>query len=240
MIEKILTYFQNSEEKKLIRTAFDIAQKAHEGQKRKSGELYIQHPLNVALTLAKMNLDIETITASLLHDVAEDTSYNLNNIEKQFGKTISFLVNGATKLNKIKHDGAKGKAENLRKMFLAMAQDIRVVLIKLVDRYHNMQTLDALPEKDQKRIALETLEIYAPIAYRLGMGELKGQLEDLAFKYLNPEEYKRLENEMAEIYEIHKNYIKKLEPILRELLKKEKIVPLEINARTKHFYSFSS
>ncbi|MEK7178224.1 MAG: RelA/SpoT family protein, partial [Patescibacteria group bacterium] len=237
MLEKILTYFQNFEEKALIKAAFDIAQKAHKGQKRKSGELYIQHPLNVALTLAKMNLDIETIAASLLHDVAEDTPHNLNDIEKQFGKTISFLVNGVTKLNKIKHGSAKGKAENLRKMFLAMAQDIRVVLIKLVDRYHNMQTLDALPEKDQKRIALETLEIYAPIAHRLGMGELKGQLEDLAFKYLYPEEYKRLENEVAKIYEMHRNYIKKLEPILRELLKKEKVVPLEINARTKHFYS---
>ncbi|MDP1890387.1 MAG: HD domain-containing protein, partial [Gemmatimonadaceae bacterium] len=237
MLEKILTYFQNFEEKALIKAAFDIAQKAHKGQKRKSGELYIQHPLNVALTLAKMNLDIETIAASLLHDVAEDTPHNLNDIEKQFGKTISFLVNGVTKLNKIKHGSAKGKAENLRKMFLAMAQDIRVVLIKLVDRYHNMQTLDALPEKDQKRIALETLEIYAPIAHRLGMGELKGQLEDLAFKYLYPEEYKRLENEVAERYETRKNYIKKLEPIIRELLKKEKVFPLEINARTKHFYS---
>src|SRR3989344_2979774 len=237
MIEKILTYFQNSEEKKLIRTAFDIAQKAHEGQKRKSGELYIQHPLNVALTLAKMNLDIETITASLLHDVAEDTSYNLNNIEKQFGKTISFLVNGATKLNKIKHDGAKGKAENLRKMFLAMAQDIRVVLIKLVDRYHNMQTLDALPEKDQKRIALETLEIYAPIAYRLGMGELKDQLEDLAFKYLHPEKYEWLKNEVTGKYETHKAHINKLRPVIYEIFKNEEIVPLEVHARTKHFYS---
>jgi len=237
MIEKILTYFQNSEEKMLIKAAFDIAQKAHDGQKRKSGEPYIQHPLNVALTLAKMNLDIETITASLLHDVAEDTPYNLNDIEKQFGKTIYFLVNGVTKLNKIKHGSTKGKVENLRKMFLAMAQDIRVVLIKLVDRYHNMQTLNALPEKNQKRIASETLKIYAPIAHRLGMGELKGQLEDLAFKYLYPEEYKRLENEVAKIYEIHKNYIRKLEPILRELLKKEKVVPLEINARAKHFYS---
>ena len=131
----------------------------------------------------------------------------------------------------------KEKRENLIKLFLVTAKDVRTVLIKLADRYHNMQTLDALPEKDQKRIALETLEIYAPIAHRLGMGELKGQLEDLAFKYLHPEEYKRLENEVAEIYETHKNYIKKLEPMLRELLGKEKVVPLEINARAKHFYS---
>ncbi len=132
---------------------------------------------------------------------------------------------------------SKEKTENLIKLFLATAKDVRTVLIKLADRYHVMQTLDALAEKDQKRIALETLEIYAPIAHRLGMGELKGQLEDLAFKYLYPEEYKRLENEVAGIYEMHKNYIKKLQPILYELLKKEKIIPLEINARAKHLYS---
>ncbi|MCX6813760.1 MAG: TGS domain-containing protein [Candidatus Azambacteria bacterium] len=129
------------------------------------------------------------------------------------------------------------KSENLIKLFLAEAKNIRVVLMKLADRYHNMQTLGALTEKDQKKIALETLEIYAPIAHRLGMGELKGQLEDLAFKYLYPEEYKRLENEVAGIFEMRKNYVRKLEPVLRELLKKEKVVPLEINTRAKHFYS---
>ena len=131
----------------------------------------------------------------------------------------------------------KEKRENLIKLFLVTAKDIKTVLIKLADRYQVMQTLGTLPEKDQKRIALETLEIYAPIAQRLGMGELKGQLEDLAFKYLYPEEYKHLENEVAGRYETHKNYIKKLEPILRELLKKEKVIPLEINTRAKHFYS---
>ena len=131
----------------------------------------------------------------------------------------------------------KEKRENLIKLFLVTAKDIKTVLIKLADRYQVMQTLGTLQQKDQKRIASETLEIYAPIAHRLGMGELKGQLEDLAFKYLYPEEYQRLENEVAKIYEMHKNYIKKLEPILRKLLKKEKVVPLEINARAKHFYS---
>ncbi len=131
----------------------------------------------------------------------------------------------------------KEKTENLIKLFLVTAKDIKTVLIKLVDRYHNIQTLDALPEKDQKMIALETLEIYAPVANRLGMGELKGQLEDLAFKYLYPEEYARLENEMAERYETHKNYIKKLTPVIYEILKNEKIIPLEINARAKYFYS---
>ncbi len=237
MLKKILTYFQNPEEKKLIKAAHELAWKAHRDQKRESGEPYIQHPLNVALALTKMNLDTETVAAALLHDVVEDTKYTLNDIEASFGKTIAFLVNGVTKLDKIKYSGVEGKAENLRKMFLAMAQDIRVVLIKLADRYHNMLTLDALEISDQKKIALETLEIYAPIANRLGMGELKGQLEDLAFKYLYPEEYHRLENEMAERYETHKNYIKKLTPVIGEILKKENVIPLEINARAKYLYS---
>ncbi|MDO8591140.1 MAG: RelA/SpoT family protein [bacterium] len=237
MLEKILTYFQNSEERALIKSAYELAWKAHRDQKRESGEPYIQHPLSVALSLTKMNLDIETITAALLHDVVEDSEYTLSDIEAQFGKAVAFLVNGVTKLNKIQYTGVEGRAENLRKMFLAMAQDIRVVLIKLSDRYHNMLTLDALEKPDQKRIALETLEIYAPLANRLGMGELKGQLEDLAFKHLYPEEYDRLENEVSEKYETRKNYIKKLTPVIYEILKKENVTPLEINARAKYFYS---
>lgn len=139
-------------------------------------------------------------------------------------------------LKKLMHK-QKEKKENLIKLFLVTAKDIKTVLIKLADRYHVMQTLGALPEKDQKRIALETMEIYAPIAHRLGMGELKGQLEDLAFEYLYPEEYQRLENEVAARYEIRKNYIEKLKPILYKVLGKENIIPLEINTRAKHFYS---
>ena len=237
MLEKILTYFQNSDEKTLIKSAYDLAWRAHRDQKRESGEPYIQHPLGVALMLTKMNLDTETVAAALLHDVVEDTQYTLNDIEKNFGKTIAFLVNGVTKLDKIKYSGAEGKTENLRKMFLAMAKDIRVVLIKLADRYNNMQTLMFLSEDKQKTIALETLEIYAPIAYRLGMGELKGQLEDLAFKYLYPEKYAWLENEVTEKYETHKAHIDKLRPIIYKIFKNEEIAPLEIHARVKHFYS---
>ena len=237
MLEKILTYFENPGEKELIKAAYELAWIAHRDQKRAGGEPYIQHPLAVALELVKMNLDTETVAAALLHDVVEDTPYTLEQIEERFGKTVAFLVNGVTKLDKIKYHGAQGKAENLRKMFLAMAADIRVVLIKLADRYHNMQTLGAKPEEDRKRIALETLEIYAPIANRLGMGELKGQLEDLAFKHLQPKEYETLENEVEERYEAHKKYIRKLEPVLFDLLKKEGVVPIEINARAKHFYS---
>src|SRR3989344_1094905 len=237
MLEKILTYFGKSEEKALIKSAYDLAWRAHRDQKRESGEPYIQHPLGVALMLTKMNLDIETVAAALLHDVVEDTPCTIGEIEKQFGHTIAFLVNGVTKLDKIKYVGAEGKTENLRKMFLAMAKDIRVVLIKLTDRYNNMQTLHYLAKDKQKTIALETLEIYAHIAYRLGMGELKGQLEDLAFKYLHPEKYKWLENEVAEKYETHKAHIDKLKPVIYEIFKNEEIAPLEIHARVKHFYS---
>ena len=221
----------------LIKKAYDLACLAHKDQKRESGKPYIEHPLNTALTLAKMNLDIETIAAALLHDVVEDTKYTLSDIEKNFGKSVAFLVDGVTKLDKIKYGGLERRAENLRKMFLAMAKDIRVILIKLADRYHNMQTLHYLPQEKQKTIALETLEIYAPLAYRLGIGELKGQLEDLAFKYLYPEKYKWLENEVAERYKTRKNYINKLEPIIYKNFKDENIVPLEIHSRVKHFYS---
>jgi len=237
MIEKILTYFQNDKEREVIKLAHSLASDAHKNQKRESGTPYIQHPLNVALTLTKMKLDTETVAAAILHDVIEDSSYTSEEIEKRFGKTIAFLVNGVTKLDKIKYGGVEGKAENLRKMFLAMAKDIRVVLIKLADRYDNMQTLNFLPEDKQQRIALETLEIYAPIAYRLGMGDLKGQLEDLSFKYLYQKEYDWLSKEVADRYEMRKTYINKLEPILNDILKKENATPIEINARTKHFYS---
>ena len=237
MLEKILTYFRDSEEKNLIKSAYEVAWNAHKNQKRESGEPYIQHPLNVALTLTKMNLDTETIAAALLHDVVEDTNVGLKEIENKFGAVVAFLVDGVTKLDKIKYGGIEGKAENLRKMFLAMARDIRVVLIKLADRYDNIKTLNYLPKERQQRIALETLEIYAPIAYRLGMGELKGQLEDLSFGCLYKKEYDWLLSEVSERYEMQKTYIRALEPIIREILKKENIIPIEIHARTKHLYS---
>lgn len=237
MLETILTYFGETEERNLIKTAFGFAEKAHGEQKRESGEPYIQHPLGVALILAKMNLDIETVAAALLHDVVEDTQCTLHDIEKNFGKTIVFLVSGVTKLDKIKYSGAEGKTENLRKMFLAMARDIRVVLIKLADRYDNMRTLHCLSKERQQKIALETLEIYAPIAYRLGIGELKGQLEDLAFKYLYPEKYEWLKKEVAGRYEMRKAYINKLGTVIYKIFEKEDIAPLEIHARAKHFYS---
>src|SRR3989339_173258 len=175
----------------LVRVAYEMAGKAHRGQKRKSGEEYIQHPLHTALNLAKIGLGARTITAGILHDVPEDTEITLKQIEEKFGKEIAELVDGVAKLGHIRLRGTKEEIylENLRKMFLAMAQDARVVLIKLADRLHNMETLDALPENKRRRIALETMEIFAPIANRLGIGEIKARLEDLAFKYLEPKNY---------------------------------------------------
>src|SRR3989344_3967012 len=177
----------------LVEKAFEFTNKAHEGQKRLSGETYITHPAAVAKFLADWKLDPQTVAAGLLHDVVDDTSRTLNDIEKEFGKEIAFLVNGVSKLGKLripkedvlirpmetrKRAPVDLEIENLRKMFFAMAQDIRVVMIKLAERLHNMQTLGALPPQRQKRIALETLEIFAPIANRIGMGEIKGRLED--------------------------------------------------------------
>src|SRR3990167_633511 len=208
-------------DKDLIRRAFDFAQSAHKGKKRESGEPYINHPLKVALGVAEMGLDVSAISAALLHDVCEDTSCDTATMEKNFSKEIAFLVDGVTKLDKIQFHGTERDAENLRKMLLAVAEDIRVVLIKLMDRTHNMETLKALPPEKQKRIALETLEIYAPLAYRLGIGEIKGYLEDLAFPFVYPKECAWLENQMKDPIEKRRAYVARLIPIVREELEKE-------------------
>lgn len=192
---------------------------------------------SAALILKEMGLDAETIAACLLYGEIKNAPRDLSGLEQKHGKNILFLVENALKLDEIKYSGTKERAENLIKMFLVMAQDIRVVLIKLADRYREMHILDKLPEENRKRIALETLDIYAPIANRFGIGELKGRLEDEAFKHLYPKEHKWLEKEVSVKYEARKNYVKKIEPIIRDILKKENIIPLEINARTKHFYS---
>ena len=232
--------------------AFEFARRAHEGQKRFSGEDYIQHPARVAQILKQMHLDSKTVAAGLLHDVPDDTKITLEEIEKEFGKEVAFLVEGVSKLGKLrypkqdlevkpveerKENPIDLKAENLRKMFFAMAEDIRVILIKLADRLHNMETLDFLPPEKRIRIALETLEIFAPLADRLGMGEIKAKLEDLAFPYLYPKEYEWLMQNVKEKYEIRKRYLKKLRPVLEDLLKKEKIKPLEISSRAKTYWS---
>ena len=164
----------------MLRLAYAFADEAHEGQKRASGEPYIIHPLATAFNLAEMHLPTPILVAGLLHDVPEDTTKTLDDIRINFGEDVASMVSGITKLSKIKYRGMERYIENLRKMFLAMAADVRVVFIKFADRLHNLQTLDSIPPKNQYRIALESLEIYAPIANRLGMGDMKGKLEDAA------------------------------------------------------------
>jgi len=221
----------------LIEKAYAFAKKAHGDQERRSGELYISHPLHTAFILAQIKADINTITAGLLHDVPEDTSVTIDDIKKEFGEEIAYLVEGITKLSKIKYRGVERYKESLRKMFLAMANDIRVILIKFADRLHNLRTLEILPDKKRDRIAKETLEIYAPIAGLLGVWRLKWQMEDICFKYLYPEEYKKVEYK----YEIEKKvelnqYIQKITTILKKELEKLGI-EYKIESRFKHLYS---
>ncbi len=221
----------------LVGRAFAFAREAHKGQERRSGEPYFNHPLAAAETLNDWHLDDATVAAALLHDTVEDTGVPLEKIEKEFGAEVAFLVDGVTKLGRIKYRGAEDKAENLRKMVLAISEDLRVVLIKLSDRLHNMQTLDALPAAKQKRVALETDEIYAPLAYRLGMHDLSGELQDLAFPYLHPEEYRWLLGAAKEQYEARREYLEKMKPRVKKLLEERGIAPLAIEVRAKRYAS---
>jgi len=243
---------QKIEEPDLIQRAFEFAKAAHAGQKRFSGEDYIEHPLSVASILNGMNLDSKSIAAALLHDVIDDTPISLDALEKEFGKEVAILVEGVSKLGKLRYPKEPLEiqpiinrikkpidleAENLRKMFFAMAKDIRVILIKLADRLHNMETLNYMPKEKQKRFALETLEIFAPIADRLGIGEIKGRLEDLAFPYLYPKEYEWLTKNIREEYQDRKKYLEKFVPVLKNVLEKERIKVLDIHSRPKHYFS---
>ena len=182
----------------IVEEAYAFAMHSHDGQTRLSGEPYVVHPVQAAMFLAELNLDASTIAATLLHDVIEDWGVTYQDLEQQFGAEVSSLVDGVTKLGKIellgaggevKHNSIEGQAESLRKMLVAMAQDVRVVLIKLADRLHNMRTLKAHSLDKQTVIAQETLDIYAPLAHRLGMWDIKWQLEDLAFSYIHPDKY---------------------------------------------------
>lgn len=226
-----------SEDRALIERAYAFAERAHRGQKRKSGEAYISHPLATAKRILEMRLDTTTVAAALLHDVCEDTTHTVEDIKKEFGEEIALLVEGVTKLDKIRYKGTERSAESLRKMFLAIAEDIRIVLLKLVDRLHNMETLKHLPIEKQQRIALETLELYAPLSYRLGMKELSGDLEDLAFPYVYPKEYEWLIRTTKDIYKNLDEYLKTLKPILAHALEEEDIRIIDIHARAKHYYS---
>lgn len=221
-----------------IEDAFFYAEEAHRGQKRHSGEPYILHPIAVSLKVASIGMDALTIAAALLHDTVEDKGTTLKEIRKRFGTDIAFLVDGVTKVDKIKYHGVERTVESMRKMFLAVAEDIRVVVIKLCDRIHNMETLDALPfPEKQMRIAKETLEIYAPLADRLGMGEIKAHLEDLAFQYVYPEEYAWVARELKNRLPERELYLARVIPIMKKEIMREGIARAEIHARAKHYYS---
>ncbi len=221
----------------LVARAFTFSEKAHGGQKRKSGDPYFTHVVSTANILAEWHMDEATIAAGLLHDTVEDTGIALEAVQREFGEEVAFLVDGVTKLGHIKYRGAESKVENLRKMILALSADLRVVFIKLADRLHNMRTLSALPPAKQKRIALATNEIYAPLAYRLGMQNLSGELQDLAFPFLNPQEYRWLLATTKEQYEKRLAYLETIRPAVHALLEKHDIRPLAIDFRAKRYSS---
>ncbi|MBI4125380.1 MAG: bifunctional (p)ppGpp synthetase/guanosine-3',5'-bis(diphosphate) 3'-pyrophosphohydrolase [Deltaproteobacteria bacterium] len=221
----------------VVKKAYLFAAKAHEGQRRRSGEPYVSHPLGVAVILAELKMDVPTIAAAILHDTVEDTSVTLEEVENRFGEEVRQLVDGVTKLGKIKFTTSEeAQAENFRKMIMAMAQDIRVILIKLADRVHNMRTLEAMPEDKQMDIAQESLDIYAPIANRLGMQAFKIELEDLSLKYLKPDVYRMLDEQIRSRQEKRKKYITKVKKIVEQILAENEIRS-EVSGRHKHYYS---
>lgn len=224
-------------DKKLIMRACRFSELAHMGQLRKSGEPYFTHVFATGINLATLKMDAETIAAGILHDVLEDTKVTEAELQKEFGERIVSLVQGVTKLGKLRYSGAERHVESLRKFFIAMADDIRVVVIKLCDRLHNVQTLEFVSPEKQKRIALETLEIHARLADRLGMGRLKAQLEDAAFPYVYPEEYKKTVDMFESLRPISDEQLEKVVDALNEELTTFEVEIERIDYRVKHLYS---
>ncbi len=228
----------SADDKKLIRRAFDVAVDAHKEQRRKSGEPYVMHPIAVAKIVAHdIGLDATSISAALLHDVVEDTSYNLQDLEQIFGETIAKIVDGLTKISNLKNEiHISHQAENFRKMLLTLNEDVRVIIIKIADRLHNMRTMGSMPEHKQLKIASETLYIYAPLAHRIGLYNIKTELEDLGLKYTEPEVYRDLEALLAESKSNQDKYIENFSNIIDNGLLKEKL-KYSIQGRTKSIYS---
>src|SRR5712691_9950738 len=224
-------------DRSLLERAFAFAARAHDGQQRRSGEPFIEHPFAVARILAELHLDEETLAAALLHDVVEDTGIDAEQLAAEFGDEVAKLVDGVTKLTRIQFQSREhAEAENYRKMILAMAQDERVILIKLADRLHNMRTIEYLGKQKQVQKAKETLEVYAPIAHRLGIHAMKWELEDLAFETLHPRKYSEISAMVAERRDDREDHVKKASRVLgRELEKAD--IPADISGRPKHFYS---
>ncbi|MCA1596500.1 MAG: HD domain-containing protein, partial [Chloroflexi bacterium] len=250
LVDQVLRY-QPDAPAESIRKAFDVAHEAHDGIKRASGEEYIQHPLEVATLLARLEMDATTIQAALLHDVVEDAGLSIEDIRQGFGEDVARLVDGVTKLSQTEEEHRPGvddsalqrregdsrrQAENLRKIFLAMARDVRVMIIKLADRLHNMRTLAAFPPEKQRRIARETLDIFAPLAHRLGIWDIKWQLEDLCFKYLYPDAFAGVAESVSKTRARREGQVQQTISHLQERLK-EAGIEAAIQGRPKHLWS---
>ena len=237
LIKKVKGYNKNADFA-LIEKAYNFSSELHKGQKRKSGEDYIVHPLNTALILAGLKLDEQAICAGLLHDVLEDTSCNFNKLKNEFGREVADIVDGVSKIKLLKKKSMEQyNTESIKKMLLATSKDIRVILVKLADKLHNMRTLDYLEEPIRKKIAQETLDVYAPLAYRLGLADIKWELEDLAFRELYPGLFEEFNSKIIKSRKQRENDVDKLEKELNDALKKHKVKALEISGRAKNFYS---
>src|ERR1700751_1113450 len=218
LLEKLKKH-RPSEDPWIVRRAYEIASERHHDQFRSSGEPYLSHLLEVAHILADMRLDAITLTAAILHDAIEDTEFPVSRIEERFGPEVARLVEGVTKIGRLNMAAPETRqAENIRKMVLAMVNDVRVVLVKLADRLHNMRTLEYLEPEKQQRISRETLDIYAPIAHRLGMGIVRGELEDLAFRYLEPDAFLALQKEVSDKAPAHAKFLEEVQGTIRSKL----------------------
>jgi GTP pyrophosphokinase len=229
--------YRPGDDLELVRRAYAFSSREHSGQLRLSGEPFLNHPLAVADILAEMKLDALCVSVGLLHDVVEDTVISIEDIEREFGKDIAHIVDGVTKISQIPfYSKEMEQAENFRKMFLAIVDDIRVVLVKLADRLHNMRTLQYLSPEKQHRVALETMEIYAPVAHRLGMGKLRGELEDLAFSYLEPEVYREIKQEIESKRKVREEFLDEVKETIIQKLREQEI-PCAVESRIKRIYS---
>ncbi len=236
LLKKVKEHSPLSDMEKITK-AYYFSEKAHEGQKRRSGEPYFIHPVTVAGILAELGMDTDSIVAGLLHDCLEDTNVTYVNIEKEFGRPVADLVNGVTRLGKIVYSSKEeAQMEDLRKMFIAMAKDIRVIIIKLADRLHNARTFQYLPENKQREKSLETMDIYAPLAHRLGIQNIKAELEDICIKYLDPVGYKEIMDQMQDKSQQYEDFLQRVQARIKEKLKSVGI-QCEIKARVKHVYS---
>ncbi|MBX3018049.1 MAG: bifunctional (p)ppGpp synthetase/guanosine-3',5'-bis(diphosphate) 3'-pyrophosphohydrolase [Bdellovibrionaceae bacterium] len=237
LCDKILAYHPQAD-LNVVRKAYDFSEKAHAGQIRRSGEAYISHPLSVAGILADLRLDLDSIITGLLHDTVEDTSVTIQDVKAEFGEAVSHLVDGVTKISKMNFKtSTERQGENIRKMIVAMGKDVRVILVKLCDRLHNMRTLNHMPYEKQARIALETLEIYAPLASRLGISSLKTELEDLSFRYYRPDQFYQLSQKVDLLEKDQARYIDDVKRIVSKELEGSGFRNFEVLGRSKHLWS---